>query len=148
MVHVGWRNKLSDIVTMFWTSVQYNVELIMTVGPRGSPIYNEFWRDVTMKHFLVYGAWSTFNWHVNRLNIKFARFIPALGADISHCIPVWKASFKFLEHGSIFLQTAHEVVDITRHYLPISNFDIVESAEKHKYLPNLIVFVIRCTMNM
>lgn len=99
---VGWRNKLSDIVTMFWTNVQYNVELIMTVGPRGSPIYNEFWRDVTMKHFLVYGAWSTFNWHVNRLNIKFARFIPALGADISHCIPVWKASFKFFRAWKYF----------------------------------------------
>lgn len=94
--------KLSKIVTLFWTTVLYNVELIMTVGPRNSPIYNEFWRDVTMKHFLVYGAWSTFNWHVNRLHIKFARFIPALGTDISHCIPVWKASFKFFRAWSIF----------------------------------------------
>lgn len=113
--------KLSKIVTLFWTTVLYNVELIMTVGPRNSPIYNEFWRDVTMKHFLVYGAWSTFNWHVNRLHIKFARFIPALGTDISHCIPVWKASFKFFRAWKYFLQTAHEIVDMITHYLLISN---------------------------
>lgn len=113
--------KLSKIVTLFWTTVLYNVELIMTVGPRNSPIYNEFWRDVTMKHFLVYGAWSTFNWHVNRLHIKFARFIPALGIDISHCIPVWKASFKFFRAWKYFLQTAHEIVDMITHYLLISN---------------------------
>lgn len=118
----------------------------MTVGPRGSPIYNEFWRDVTMKHFLVYGAWSTFNWHVNRLHIKFARFIPALGIDISHCIPVWKASFKFFRAWKYFLQTAHEIVDMITHYLLISNFDIVESAEKRKYLQ--VVFVIRCIINV
>lgn len=138
--------KLSKIVTLFWTGVLYNVELIMTVGPRGSPIYNEFWRDVTMKHFLVYGAWSTFNWHVNRLHIKFARFIPALGTDISHCIPVWKASFKFFRAWKYFLQTAHEIVDMITHYLLISNFDIVESAEKRKYLQ--VVFVIRCIINV
>lgn len=74
----------------------------MTVGPRGSPIYNEFWRDVTMKHFLVYGAWSTFNWHVNRLHIKFARFIPALGTVLVIVYLYEKQVLNFLEHGSIF----------------------------------------------
>lgn len=78
--------------------------------------------------------------------IKFARFIPALGIDISHCIPVWKASFKFFRAWKYFLQTAHEIVDMITHYLLISNFDIVESAEKRKYLQ--MVFVIRCIINV
>lgn len=46
----------------------------------------------------------------------------------------------------VFLQTAHEIVDMIRHYLLISNFNIVESAEKRKYLQ--MVFVIRCIINV
>lgn len=114
--------------------VLYNVELIMIVGFWGSFIYNEFWCDVIMKYFFVYGVWSIFNWYVNCLYIKFVCFIFVLGIDISYCIFVWKVSFKFFRVWKYFLLIVYEIVDMIIYYLLILNFDIVELVEKCKYL--------------